>query len=160
MKQYKINHHIQAKEVKLIDETGKFKGIYSTNQAINIAFDLGLDLVEVSPGACKILDYGKWLYEQKKKETRQKIQDIQEIRLSPNINNHDVLYKIKNARRILSKGNKVKLIVVFKGRQMSHTNLGVDLLKDVTTKLMEASVLTDVPRMEGKYLSVTIAPKK
>ncbi|MBI2020092.1 translation initiation factor IF-3 [Candidatus Daviesbacteria bacterium] len=160
IKHLKINYQIKAQEVKLINEEGEFKGIHPIQQALNMAMASGLDLVEVSPGTCKILDYGKFIYEQKKKQTKQKLQDTLEIRLSPNINNHDVEYKIKHAKRILSRGDKIKLIIVFKGRQMQHTDLGIGLLKTVTERLIDTAILADNPKLEGKYLSVTVAPKK
>lgn len=144
------------------------KGVMSVVAALRLADEAGLDLVEISPGAvppvCKILDYGKYKYEQQKKaaEARknQKIVDLKEIKIRPGIEEHDYGVKMKNARRFLEDGDKVKVTMRFRGREMAHQNIGMDLLKRMREELSDIGKVESEPKFEGRQIMMVIAPEQ
>jgi translation initiation factor IF-3 len=160
----RVNEQIRAPEIRVIDEKGEMQGVMSVAQALKLAEEAGLDLVEVSPGAappvCKILDYGKYKYEQQKKaaEARknQKIIDVKEIKIRPNIEKHDYEVKMRNARRFLGDGDKVKVTMRFRGREMSHHDIGRDLLNRMVEELKDIAKLEMSPRMEGRQMMMVL----
>jgi translation initiation factor IF-3 len=163
----RINEQIRVREVRLIDENGEQKGIVPTLEALKMARDLSLDLVEVAPTAnppaCKILDYGKYRFEMEKKlresKKRQKLQELKEIRMQPKIDDHDLDFKSKHVKEFLADGDKVKVTIRFRGRELAHTELGLVVLKDVLSKLGDDYVIEKQPAMEGRFMSMTLAPK-
>lgn len=163
----RINEQIRVREVRLIDENGEQKGIVPTLEALKMARDLSLDLVEVAPQAnppaCKILDYGKYRFEMEKKlrdsKKKQKLQVLKEIRMQPKIDDHDLDFKSKHVKDFLDGGDKVKVTIRFRGRELAHTELGLVVLNDVLSKLGEDFVVEKQPAMEGRFMSMTLAPK-
>lgn len=164
---YKINEKIRANEVRLVGENVKV-GVYSTQEALKIAQDLGLDLVEISPNAdppvCKAIDYKKFLYEKKKREKEVKANAqktvIKEIRFGPNTDDHDFEFKAKHAEGFLKDGAKVKAFVQFKGRAIVFKDRGELLLLRLAKQLEEVGAVEQLPKMEGKRMLMFIAPKK
>lgn len=170
-KDLRINRQIRAREVRLIDDNGEQKGVVSTIEALRLAQEAGLDLVEVAPTAnppvCKILDYGKYRYEQEKKLRESKKNQTQiklkEIRMQPKIEKHDLEFKSKHITEFLSEGNKVKVTIRFRGRELAHTELGRVVLEKVLEKLDENNVgytLDRPPMMEGRFMSMMLSPGK
>lgn len=163
----RINEQIRVREVRLIDESGEQKGIVPTLEALKMARDLSLDLVEVAPQAnppaCKILDYGKYRFEMEKKlrdsKKKQKLQVLKEIRMQPKIDDHDLDFKSKHVKDFLDGGDKVKVTIRFRGRELAHTELGLVVLNDVLSKLGDDFVVEKQPAMEGRFMSMTLAPK-
>jgi translation initiation factor IF-3 len=163
----KINEAIRAREVRLIDETGQNAGIVSKVDALARAEQAGLDLVEVSPDAeppvCKILDFGKYKYQEQKKaaEARkhQKIVEIKEIKMRPGIDDHDYDVKMRAIRRFFEEGDKVKITLRFRGREMAHQHLGMDVLKRVKTDTEPIAKVESEPRFEGRQMVMVLAPK-
>lgn len=163
----RINEQIRAREVRLIDDQGEQKGIVPTLEALRMARELSLDLVEVAPQAnppaCKILDYGKYRFEMEKKlresKKKQKLQELKEIRMQPKIDDHDLDFKSKHVKEFLADGDKVKVTIRFRGRELAHTELGLVVLKDVLSKLGDEYVIEKQPAMEGRFMSMTLAPK-
>jgi len=167
-KDLRINEQIRVREVRLIrDDGGQQQGILSTVEALQIAKEQGLDLVEVAPNAVppvvKILDYGKFKFENEKKvrdsKKKQKLLKLKEIRMQPKIDEHDLDFKSKHVRGFLGEGNKVKVTVRFRGREMVHTELGLDVLKDVLKRIEGEYVLDKAPAMEGRFMSMVLSPK-
>ena len=163
----RINEQIRVREVRLIDDQGEQKGIVPTLEALKMARELSLDLVEVAPQAnppaCKILDYGKYRFEMEKKlrdsKKKQKMQVLKEIRMQPKIDDHDLDFKSKHVKEFLADGDKVKVTIRFRGRELAHTELGLVFLKDVLSKLGDDYVMEKPPAMEGRFMSMTLAPK-
>ncbi|MEW5963127.1 MAG: translation initiation factor IF-3 [Pseudomonadota bacterium] len=163
----RINDAIRAREVRLIDENGQNVGVVSRFDAMERATQAGLDLVEVSPDAeppvCKILDYGKFKYQEQKKaaEARknQKIVEIKEIKMRPSIDDHDYDVKMRAIRRFFEEGDKVKVTLRFRGREMAHQELGYQLLQKVKGDLVELSKVESEPRLEGRQMVMVLAPK-
>lgn len=163
----RINEQIRVREVRLIDENGEQKGIVPTLEALKMARDLSLDLVEVAPQAnppaCKILDYGKYRFEMEKKlrdsKKKQKLQVLKEIRMQPKIDDHDLDFKSKHVKDFLGGGDKVKVTIRFRGRELAHTELGLVVLNNVLSKLGDDFVMEKQPAMEGRFMSMTLAPK-
>ena len=163
----RINEQIRVREVRLIDDTGAQKGIVSTLDALRMAQDVNLDLVEVAPQAdppvCKILDYGKYRFELEKKlrdsKKKQKLQTLKEIRMQPKINDHDLSFKARHIQEFLDNGDKVKVTIRFRGRELAHTELGLDVLNNVLAKLGGDLTVEKAPAMEGRTMSMTLAPK-
>ena len=163
----KINDQIRARDVRLIDETGQNVGVVARFDAQERANTAGLDLVEISPDAeppvCKILDYGKFKYQEQKKaaEARksQKIVEIKEIKMRPSIDDHDYDVKIKAMRRFFEEGDKVKVTLRFRGREMAHMQLGMDVLKRVKAELGDTIKVESEPRLEGRQMVMVLAPK-
>lgn len=166
-KSFRLNEKITAKEVRLLDENGEMVGIVETSQAIRIAVEAGLDLVEVSPNAqppvCKIANFGKMKYELQKKaaeaKKKQKVVDTKEVKLSINIGKGDYDVKIKQTIKFIEKGDKVKISIKLKGREMSHLELAEKMMADVTADVESVAKFEANPRMEGKQM-VGILVKK
>ncbi len=162
-----INEQIRAKEVQLISDNGEKLGVTEINKALEIAYEKKLDLVLVSPNSaipvCKIMDYGKYKFEQAKKEKeakkKQKIQETKEIRITPNIEEHDFGFKSKNIRKFLEDGNKVKITVRFRGRELNNIKLGENVLNKFINELKDIAVTEKVPKLEGKNLFIILAKK-
>lgn len=152
----------------MIDQDGEMIGIISVDEAIEKAAEAGLDLVEVSPDAdppvCKILDYGKYKYEQQKKAAaarkKQKTMDVKEIKLRPTIEDHDYEVKARNARRFLEDGNKVKVSMRFRGREIAHQDIGMEVVERLRTDLAEVSKTDFGPKLEGRQLLMVLSPEK
>lgn len=162
-----INRQIRAKEVQLIGETGEKLGVLSLNEALEKAEEKNLDLVLVAPNAnpvvCKIMNYGKYKFEQAKKEKeakkKQKVLEVKELRVTPNIEEHDFEFKSKNARKFLEDGNKVKITVRFKGREVNNSKAGEVVLNKFIEKLSEVSVVEKQPKLEGRNMFIILAKK-
>jgi translation initiation factor IF-3 len=158
---------INVPNVRLIDAEGENRGVVSTRDAIAMAMDAGLDLVEVSPGAdppvCKILDLGKFKYEAQKKRNearkKQKTIEVKEIKMRPNIDDHDYIVKMKSMVRFLDEGDKVKVTLRFRGREMAHQDLGQKVLQRVRDDLAERVKVEQFPRLEGRQMVMVVAPK-
>ncbi len=163
---FRMNYEINAKEVRVIDDEGGMLGVMAPRDAVRLAEDKGLDLIEIAPTAnpptCKIMDYGKYKYEQKKKAAQSKknqvIIDIKEVQLRPRTEEHDLETKLRHAKRFLEDGDKVKFNLRFKGREMAHSELGHDLLKKVAETLKGVGIVEVPPKMEGKQLFCLMAP--
>jgi len=157
---------IRVHEVRLISADGRQAGVVSTEQAMMLARDSGLDLVEVSPMArppvCKILDYGKYKFEQEKRikesKRKQKLGKLKEIRMQPKIESHDLQFKARQVRQFLEEGNKVKVTIRFRGRELAHTEIGRDVLGRILEILVDAAVLERRPQMEGRFMSMFLSP--
>jgi translation initiation factor IF-3 len=163
----RYNEMIQADKVRVIDENGENIGVMYTREAIEQAAELGLDLVEVSPNAdppvCKFLDVGKFRYEAQKKANvqrkTQKTQDIKEVKMRPNIDTHDYDVKMRNVHKFIGNGDKVKVTLRFRGRELSHQELGMNLLRRVQNDVEEVAKVEAYPRMEGRQMLMVLAPK-
>ena len=164
---HQLNEEIRDREVRLIGTDGEQLGIMSSAQALAIADEKGLDLVKISPQAtppvCKLMDYGKYRFEQGKREKEarknQHVVEIKEIRMSPGIDVGDFNVKLKNAQKFLTEGNRVKVSVRFRGREMAHTNLGQDLLLKFAEECGEQAVMDKSPKLEGRHMSIFLSPK-
>ena len=162
----RINEDIKVKQVRLIDEKGENRGIVSIREALEIADEAGLDLIEISPQAnppvCKVLDYGKYKYEVQKRKNEakknQKVVNIKELKLRPAIDTHDYEVKLKQAKKFLSQGDKVKFTMRFKGREMSANNMGKELLDKIIEDLDLIGKVDSAPKLEGKQMSMMISP--
>ena len=162
----KANERIRAREVQVISSDGKNLGTLSTQEAINIAKQEGLDLIEISPNAnppvCKIIDIGKYKYDQQKKahkaKKKQKVMNLKEIKLRPVTEIHDYNFKIKNAQKFLSKGDKVKFTVQFKGREMQHSHLGHELMQRIINDTNVLGKVEVQPKFEGKQIIMIVQP--
>ena len=164
----RVNEQIRVREVRLIDDEGNQKGIVPTKEALEMAKERDLDLVEVSPNAnppvCKILDFGKYRFEQEKKlrdsKKNQKVLKLKEIRMQPKIGAGDLDTKAKHVQEFLNEGDKVKVTIRFRGRELAHTELGFDVLKEVEKRLEEGSyVVEKAAAMDGRFMSMTLASK-
>ncbi|HLT56339.1 MAG TPA: translation initiation factor IF-3 [Bacillota bacterium] len=161
-----VNEKIRAREVRLIDSNGEQLGVKSRQEALEIAQKRNLDLVLVAPNAkppvCRIMDYGKYRYEQQKKEKearkKQKVINIKEVRFTPGIGDHDFETKLKNARKFLEKGDKLKASVRFRGRAITHKELGQDVLNRLAEELKDIAVVETKPKMEGRNMFMMLAP--
>ena len=155
------------KEVRLIGSEGEQLGIMSAAEALKIAVEHDLDLVKIAPGSnppvCRVMDYGKYRFEQTKKEKEakknQRIIEVKEIRMSPGIDTNDFNTKLKNAQKFLSDGDRVKVSVRFRGREMAHTDIGEVLLRDFADKCGEIANLDKAPKLEGRNMSIFLSPK-
>lgn len=163
-----INEQIRDKEVRLVGVNGEQLGIMSSREAMKLAEELELDLVKIAPTAkppvCKIIDYGKYRYElaRKDKEARkkQKVVDIKEIRMSPNIDTNDLNTKMNATKKFLAKGNKVKLTLRFRGREMAHMQSSKHILVDFAESLADVAVIEKAPKVEGRSISMVLTEKK
>ena len=163
----RVNEMIRIREVRLIDDEGNQKGIVPTLEALRMAKEKDLDLVEVAPMAnppvCKILNFGKYRFEQEKKlrdsKKNQKVLKIKEIRMQPKIGTGDLDTKVKHIQEFLNEGNKVKVTIRFRGRELAHTELGFDVLKEVLNRLTSAYVVEKPAAMDGRFMSMTISGK-
>ena len=164
---HQINEEILNKEVRLIGDQGEQLGIMSVDEALRIATEHELDLVKIAPGSnppvCKIMDYGKFRFEQAKKEKEakknQRVIEIKEIRMSPGIDTNDFNTKLKNAQKFLNDGDRVKVSVRFRGREMAHTEIGTVLLKDFANQCAEIANMDKAPKLEGRNMSMFLSPK-
>jgi len=162
-----INEQIRDKEIRLIDENGEQLGIVSSKEAQKIADERKLDLVKIAPTAkppvCRIMDYGKYKFDQAKKEKearkKQKTVDVKELRLSPSIDTHDVQVKVKKANEFLKDGDKVKISIRFRGREIGHSKVGMQIMEDFAKATSELGVVDKPAEMEGKSLVMFLAPK-
>ena len=163
-----INEQIRAKEVRVIDSDGAQLGILSVKDALNIAYGKDLDLVEISPNSeppvCRVMDYGKYRFEREKKEKEQrknqKVIDIKEVRLSPNIDEHDFNTKVNQGIKFLKSGDKVKVSVRFRGREITHSASGKELLLRVKEQMAEYGVVEKDIKLEGRSMAMFVSPKK
>jgi translation initiation factor IF-3 len=163
----RINDEIRVPQVRLIDDAGEMIGVMSAREALIRAYDVGLDLVEISPNAvppvCKILDYGKYKYEQQKKANearkKQKVVEIKEIKVRPNIDDHDYDVKMKQMRNFIGEGDKVKVTLRFRGREMAHQELGVKVLERIRNDLIELVKVEQMPKLENRQMVMVVAPK-
>ncbi|MFQ5814325.1 MAG: translation initiation factor IF-3 [Anaerolineae bacterium] len=165
-RRYRVNEGIRAKEVRLIDEDGQQVGVTSLRDALESTRARDLDLVEVAPHAdppvCRMMDYGKYLYEQAKRERKaRKAQktEVKEIRLRPKTGEHDVAFKVKNARRFLNDGCKVKVRVRFRGREITYPEIGREMLNGIAEELENVAEVEQRPRMEGRSMLMILSPK-
>ncbi|MFZ5754281.1 MAG: translation initiation factor IF-3 [Bacillota bacterium] len=164
----RVNEEIRTKEVRLVSDTGEQLGIMSPREALRIAAESGLDLVEVAPNAkppvCKIMDYGKYKYEQSKRERearkKQHVINVKEVKLRPNIEDHDFEVKARNAVRFLEDGDKVKVTIMFRGRELSHPELGRELLLRVAAYVKDLANVEKDPKLEGKNMTMILSPKQ
>ncbi len=165
---YRVNEYIRVPKVRLIGPDGTNMGIVAIQDALKIAREAGLDLVEVSPNAnppvCRVMDFGKFIYERQKKEKEarkaQKQIEIKELRIRPKTSKHHLMFKIKDARRWLEHGMKVKVTVRFRGREIDYPELALEDLKDIALELSDVSEVEQPPTMQGRSLSIMLAPLK
>ena len=161
-----INEQIRFREVQVIDDEGNKLGKMSTQDALDLAMDKNLDLVLVSANpenpVCKLMNYGKYKFEQAKREKeskkKQKTFELKELRVTPNIEEHDFNFKVKNAKKFLSDGNKVKITVRFRGRELNYVKLGEQVLNDFAESLAEVAIVEKKPLLEGKNMFIILAP--
>lgn len=164
--EHRINERIRIPQVRLIDQDGNQVGVVDTTQALQMARDVGLDLVEISPNAappvCKILDYGKFKYEKKKKDheakKKQVVVKVKEVQLRPNTDEHDIAYKFKNVRTFLEEGDKAKITMMFRGREVAYVENGRKLLARLIQELGDLAVVEATPKLEGKKLIMVLGP--
>jgi translation initiation factor IF-3 len=163
----RVNDEIGVPRVRLVDERGQMVGIVGRNEALTMAVDAGLDLVEIAPNAdppvCKILDFGKFKYEEQKKKNearkKQKIIEVKEIKLRPSIDDHDYDVKMRSMVKFIGEGDKVKVTMRFRGRELAHQELGMDVLMRVKTDLDTLAKVEQMPRMEGRQMVMVVSPK-
>ena len=163
-----INEQIRWKEVRVIGEEGQQLGVMTSKEAMNLAKEAGVDLVMVSPSAnppvCRIVDYGKFKYEQLRREKeakkKQKVVEVKEVRLSPNIDVNDLNTKCNAARKFIEKGNKVKVSLRFRGREMAHVDTTKHILEDFAEKLSDVAVIEKAPKMEGRSMMMFLTEKR
>lgn len=163
-----INEEIKAKELRIVGEDGSQLGIMSSEQALNLAYDKGLDLVMMSaqaePPVCRIMDYGKFRFEKEKREKearkKQQVVELKEVQLSCRIDTHDFETKANHAIRFLSAGNKVRVVVKFRGREMSHMEIGREILERFVARVSEYGSVDKKPALEGRFMSMIILPVK
>lgn len=163
-----INEQIRDREIRVIDEAGEMLGVMPTKDALNLAKEAELDLVKISPGAkppvCKIVDYGKYRYDLARKEKdakkKQKIAELKEVRLSPNIEENDLNTKINAARKFLEKGDRVKVTLRFRGREMAHMTASRHILDDFAEKLADCASVEKSAKIEGRSISMVLAEKR
>jgi len=166
-KEARINEQIRVREVRLINEDGEQLGIVSTRDAMQKAADAQLDLVEIAPQArppvCKLMNYGKYRYEQQKREKEQrknqKVITLKEVKLRPNIEDHDFYVKMKNARRFIADDSKVKVTIMFRGRELSHPELGEKLLVRFAREMEDVASQEKGPKLEGRNMTMMLVPK-
>lgn len=163
----RVNEMIESPTVRLVDADGEMVGVVAVAEGLEMAAEVGLDLVEVSPNAdppvCKILDYGKYKYiEQKKRNEarkKQKVIDVKELKMRPGIEEHDYQVKMRSMFRFLGEGDKVKVTIRFRGREMAHQNLGVRVLERIQQDVDEVAKVEQFPKSEGRMMTMVIAPK-
>ena len=166
--EHRINDRIDAREVRLVDQDGGMVGVVAIRDALTRAEDVGLDLVEISPNAtppvCKILDYGKFKYEAQKKANaarkKQKVIEVKEIKMRPSIDDNDYSIKMKKVREFLDEGDKVKVTMRFRGREMAHQDIAMNLLNRVREETNDLAKVEQMPRLEGRQMVMVMAPLK
>jgi translation initiation factor IF-3 len=164
---HQINEEIRDREVRLIAEDGTQLGIMSAAEALNVAIERELDLVKISPNAnppvCKIMDYGKYRFEQAKREKEarrnQHVVEVKDIRMSPSIGVNDFNVKLKNGQKFLREGNRLKVTIRFRGREMAHTNIGEELLKKFAAECAEIASVDKNPKLDGRHMTMFLSPK-
>ena len=164
---HQINEEIRDKEVRVIDNSGQQLGVMPAQEALKLAEEQDLDLVKIAPGAnppvCKIMDYGKFRFEQAKKEKEarknQKVVEVKEIRMSPGIDTNDFNVKLKNAQKFLADGDRVKVTVRFRGREMAHTNIGEQLLVKFGQECSQIATVEKNPKLDGRHMTMFLSPK-
>jgi len=163
----RMNEDITVPQILLIDHTGEKRGVVTIEEALELANEVGLDLVEISPNTqppvCKILDFGKYKYQQQKKKAeakkKQKVVDVKEIKMRPNIDQHDYDVKSRAIKRFIEDGDKVKVTLRFRGREMAHQERGMELLQRVQADFEELVKIEQVPKLEGKQMMMVMAPR-
>jgi len=163
----RVNTEIDSRTIRLIDADGEMVGVVSLREGLDMAAEVGLDLVEVSPNAdppvCKILDFGKFKYEAQKKKNearkKQKVIEVKEVKLRPNIDDNDYEVKMRAMRKFLGEGDKVKITLRFRGREMAHQHLGMAVLDKVREQLDDLAKVEQMPRMEGRQMVMIVAPR-
>ncbi|MFC7734507.1 translation initiation factor IF-3 [Roseomonas sp. GCM10028921] len=163
----RVNEEIRAPQVRLIDQDGEMIGVMSARDALARAYEVGMDLLEISPNAeppvCKITDFGKFKYEQQKKANearkRQKVVEIKEIKVRPNIDDHDYEVKMRQMKGFIEEGDKVKVTLRFRGREMAHQDLGAKVLERIRNEMAEAVKVESMPRLENRQMIMVLAPK-
>lgn len=166
-KEWRVNEGIRVREVRLIDENGEQIGVVPTREALQRAVDKNLDLVEVAPGArppvCRLMDFGKFRYEQSKRDKearkKQKVINVKEVKMRPKIDQHDFLVKARNAKRFLENGDKVKVTIMFRGREISHAQLGQKLCMRLAEEVASLGVIEKQPRVEGRNMTMILVPR-
>ena len=164
---YQINEEIRDSEIRLVGDDGSQLGIMSADDAMRIALEKEMDLVKIAPGSkppvCKIMDYGKFKFEQAKrdKEARknQHVVEVKEIRMSPGIDTNDFNVKLRSANKFLTEGNRLKVTVRFRGREMAHTNIGENLLKKFAEESAEHATVDKNPKLDGRHMTMFLSPK-
>ncbi|MBY0501541.1 MAG: translation initiation factor IF-3 [Alphaproteobacteria bacterium] len=164
----RVNDKISSAKVRLVDEKGEMVGVVTQREALERAYKVGLDLVEVSPNAdppvCKILDYGKYKFEEQKRRAeirkKQKVIEIKEIQLRPVIDKHDFEVKMRSARKFIEEGDKLKVTLRFRGRELTHQQLGMDVLDRVKDYLQDIAKVEQYPKLEGKRMIMVMGPTK
>jgi translation initiation factor IF-3 len=163
----RLNEEINIPKVRLVDERGRMVGVVGRSEALAMAVDAGLDLVEIAPNAdppvCKILDFGKFKYEEQKKKNearkKQKIIEVKEIKLRPSIDDHDYAVKMRSMNKFIEEGDKVKVTMRFRGRELAHQELGMNVLIRVRDDLDAIAKVEQMPRMEGRQMTMVVSPK-
>jgi translation initiation factor IF-3 len=163
----RINEEIAALRIRLVDERGEMVGIVTRNEALTMAADAGLDLAEIAPNAdppvCKILDFGKFKYEEQKKKNearkKQKVIEVKEIKFRPSIDDHDYDVKMRSMTKFIGEGDKIKVTMRFRGRELAHQELGMDVLMRVKGDLDAIAKVEQFPRMEGRQMTMVVSPK-
>jgi translation initiation factor IF-3 len=163
----RVNEEIRIPQVRLIDQNGEMQGVLSAREAMQRAFAVGLDLVEISPNAdppvCKILDFGKFKYEQQKKRNeakkKQKVIEIKEIKVRPNIDENDYQVKMRAMKSFIEEGDKVKVTLRFRGREMAHQDIGVRVLERIRAEMDTTSKVEQMPRMENRQMVMVLSPR-
>ncbi|HHX24988.1 MAG TPA: translation initiation factor IF-3 [Thermoanaerobacterales bacterium] len=166
-KDIQVNHEIKAREVRLIGADGKQLGVMPLREALRYAQEANLDLVKIAsnakPPVCKVMDFGKYKYEQSKREKEarknQKVINVKEIRMNPTIDEHDFQVRLKNTLKFLQEGNKVKVSIRFRGRQMAHTKLGEEVLNKMAENIKEYGIVERMPKMEGRSMIMILSPR-
>jgi translation initiation factor IF-3 len=163
----RVNEEIRIPQVRLIDQEGEMQGVMTVRDAMQRAFSVGLDLVEISPNAdppvCKILDFGKFKYEQQKKKNeakkKQKVIEIKEIKVRPNIDENDYQVKMRAMKSFIDEGDKVKVTLRFRGREMAHQDIGVRVLERIRAEMDSTSKVEQMPRMENRQMVMVLSPR-
>ena len=163
----RVNEEIRIPQVRLIDQDGEMQGVMTAREAMQRAFAVGLDLVEISPNAdppvCKILDFGKFKYEQQKKRNeakkKQKVIEIKEIKVRPNIDENDYQVKMRAMKSFIEEGDKVKVTLRFRGREMAHQDIGVRVLERIRAEMDSTSKVEQMPRMENRQMVMVLSPR-
>lgn len=166
--EHRINDRIEAREVRLVAQDGEMMGVVALTDALDRADEVGLDLVEISPNAtppvCKILDYGKFKYEAQKKANaarkKQKVIEVKEIKMRPSIDQHDYGIKMRKVRSFLDEGDKVKVTMRFRGREMAHQHLAINILEKVREEMVDLAKVEQFPKLEGRQMIMVMAPLK
>jgi translation initiation factor IF-3 len=163
----RVNEEIRSPQVRLIDQDGEMQGVMSARDAMLRAFSVGLDLLEISPNAdppvCKILDFGKYKYELQKKRNeakkRQKVIEIKEIKVRPNIDDHDYEVKMRQMKSFIEEGDKVKVTLRFRGREMAHQDIGIRVLERIRSELEADTKVEQMPRLENRQMVMVLSPR-